>query len=333
MGKLPNEVDRGIKAEDFGWGTYMPRHLKFLCLNVIAKYFTLYSRKLFEQIKPMNTVYLTEILSISLPIHEVIHVPDGEYWRRRSADAWPDIVWNAMLGSCKKFYLTGYVSETVENLEPGYVDETELVQMLEASSAHVNKLVCKQLRIPGPKYPGLEDSTNMAYDPIHVDLELVLSRLKNVETVSLIYGIKKLTGYSNDLNRTFRFHIDDMDTLGRGLMLLKNLTSLAITKSDLHVIKFNRLLPYLTECSGLQEIDFSFCKLQTPGGKSVAHYIKTAKNLKLVNLCGNKIGPSGVESLAFVTLWRRNNAYPAIALNLSTFFKFINFFIAFYVLY
>lgn len=120
-----------------------------------------------------------------------------------------------------------------------------------------------------------------------------------------------------------------MDTLGRGLVLLKNLTSLAITKSDLNVIKFNRLLPYLTKCQGLQQIDFSFCKLRSSGANSVAHFVKTAKQLKLVNLRGNKIDSDGVETLALVTLWRRNNSYSAIELNLSTYSLRVHMFCAF----
>lgn len=111
-----------------------------------------------------------------------------------------------------------------------------------------------------------------------------------------------------------------MDSLGRGLVLLKNLTSLAITKSDLNVIKFNRLLPYLTKCQGLQQIDFSFCNLRSSGANSVANFVKTAKHLKLVNLRGNKIDSDGVETLAMVALWRRNNSYSAIELNLSTYY-------------
>lgn len=120
--------------------------------------------------------------------------------------------------------------------------------------------------------------------------------------------------------KLFRLHVDDMDTLGRGLVSLKNLTNLAITKSDLDVIKFNRLLPYLTKCQGLQQIDFSFCKLRSSGANSVANFLKTAKQLKVTNLRGNKIDSDGVETLAMVMLWRRNNSYSAIELNLSTYY-------------
>lgn len=108
-----------------------------------------------------------------------------------------------------------------------------------------------------------------------------------------------------------------MDRLGYGLVLSENLTSFAITKSDLDKTKFNRLLPYLEKCYSLEEVDFSFCKLHSLGAKSVAHYIKTAKKLKTVNLRGNNIESNGVESLAFVTLARQNNNLPAIELNLS----------------
>jgi len=171
-------------------------------------------------------------------------------------------------------------------------------------------------------------------DPIHIDISFVLGILKNIQTLSLVYGSRTFTTkppiYTPE---QYRFNIDDMDTLGCGLVISKHLTSLAITKSDLNMPKFNRLLPYLMECHGLEEINFSFCKLSSLGGKSVAHFVKTAKMLKLVNLCGNNIGPDGVESLSFLMLWRRYNNYPAIELNLSTYilngfkfliFKFIN---------
>lgn len=146
----------------------------------------------------------------------------------------------------------------------------------------------------------------------------MLGLLKNVQKLSLVYGPKKLIIDEGFVPELYRFNVDDMDTLGRGLVISKNLNSLAITKSDLNAVKFNRLLPYLTQCHCLEEINFSYCKLLSLGGKSVAHYIKMAKALKKIELCGNNIGSDAVESLAFVSVWRRNNGYPAIELNLST---------------
>lgn len=324
VGTLPNEVERVVKSEDFSWDSGTPKPLKLLCLDNIALHFTTrYTRKLFDAITPMNAVYFVETLSTNLPIPSVVHVPDGEYWRRRIDDAWPNVTMSRDSGrpdSPKTFYLTRYVAETVENLEPGYVDETELSNLLASCSPHVTALECKQLRVSDSLLErlALEESNMLPCDPVHVDIGFVLRHLENVRSLCLVYGPERISvdeKYTSDL---YKINIDDMDTLGRGLSLSTKLTSLAITKSDINVIKFNRLLPYLAKCHNLENIDFSYCNLQSSGGKSVAYYVKTATNLKLVNLCSNNIGSDAVESLAFVSLWRRNNGYSAIELNLST---------------
>lgn len=322
-GALPNDVvGRVVKSEDFSWADRTPKPLKSLCLDNIADHFTEYTRELFESITPMNAAYFVETLSTKLPVPSVVHVPDGEYWRRRIDDTWPNATVSRGAtepGGFRTFYLTAYLSETVENLTPGYVDETELRELLTACGPHVTALKCKQLRVS--RSP-LEKLTSPRV-PVHVSIDSVLSHLKSVRSVSLVYGPKKTAVGERYTSGLYKIHIDDMDTLGRGLVLSTNLTSLAITKSDINAIKFNRLLPYLTKCRGLEEIDFSFCDLQSPGGKSVAHFVKTASRLRLVNLCCNNIGADAVESLAFVTLWRRNNDYPAIELNLSMHFSFL----------
>lgn len=324
-----NKVEHVINSVDFSWADCTPKPLKLLCLDNIANHFEKYSKQLFECINHMNIEYLVEILSTSLPISLVIHVPGDEYWRRRYDHTWPNSVNttrnNVVTDSLKIIYLTKYVSEIIENLEPGYVDETELSEILMVCSPYVTSIDCQQLRIQGLIVQTLtidESKGYLPYDPIHIDLSFVLGILKNVRTLSLVYGSRTFTTEPPMYTPTqYRFNIDDMDTLGRGLLISKHLTSLAITKSELNMAKFNRLLPYLMEYHGLEEINFSFCKLCSLGVKSVAHFIKTAKMLKLVNLCSNQIGPDGVESLSFVMLWRRNNNYPAIELNLSMYLQ------------
>lgn len=328
---VQDEQHNNINSADFNWADCTPKPLTFLCLDNIANHFAQYPKQLFEWITPINTTYLVEILITDLPISSVIHVPGDEYWRRRHDYTWPNSTRatrdNAKVEEhLKKFYLTKYVSDVIENLEPGFVDETELSEVFTVCSPYVTAIDCRQLRIPGPTSlmsPVKEKSEG--YDPIHVDLSFVLNILKNIRTVSLVYGYKFPSQPTVFAPEQYRFHIDDMDTLGRGLVLSKNLTSLAITKSDLNIAKFNRLLPYLTECHGLEEINFSFCKLGCLGAKSVAHFVKTANVLKLVNLCHNNIGPDGVEALSFVMLWRRIHNYPAIELNLSTYIYKISF--------
>lgn len=334
---LPNDEEHVISSVNFSWADCMPKPLKLICLDNIANHFSWYPEQLFEWITPINTEYLVETLSTSLPISLVIHVPGDEYWRRRHDDTWPNDVIPArnpaaVAESIKIIYITKYVSKMIENLEPGYVDETELSEILMVCSPYVTAIDCQQLRIQGSMVQTLvidEPKDILPHDPIHIDMGFVLGILKNIQTLSLVYGSRNFTTKPPTYTpKQYRFNIEDMDTLGCGLVISEHLTSLSITKSELNMPKFNRLLPYLMKCHGLEEINFSFCKLSSLGGKSVAHFVKTAKMLKLVNLCGNNIGPDGVESLSFVMLWRRNNNYPAIELNLSTYLlNSFNFFI------
>lgn len=319
---VPNEIGHAIRSEDFGWADGTPTPLKLLCLDVIARNFTRYPPELFERITPTNAAYFVEVLDTSLPIPSVIRVPDGEYWRRRhvdirrsgSAQVSPRHV---TVESPKTFHLNEYVSQTVENLVPGYVDETELAELLTACSPYVTAIRCRRLRVRNDN--SLDETEDSSKDPVHVDLGTVLRHLRNVESMSVVYGAGKDDDEEYSRPNAYKFGVEDMDLLGRGLVFSKHLTSLTVTKSDLNVVKFNRLLPYLVECGAIEQLDFSFCKLRSLGAKSVAHYLKTAKSLKSVNLCGNGIGSDGVEALAFVMVMRRKNDYPAIKLNLSTY--------------
>lgn len=79
-----------VKSDDFRWASRMPKPLKLLCLNVVGDHFSRYPPDLFGRIAPIHAVYLVETLRTDLPIATVVHVPDGEYWRRRAADVWPN---------------------------------------------------------------------------------------------------------------------------------------------------------------------------------------------------------------------------------------------------
>lgn len=89
--------------------------------------------------------------------------------------------------------MNAYVSKTIENLEPGYVDEEELAELLEACGPYVDALDCERLRVPVRRgFADLDESTDeVVYDPVHVDFEFVLRRLDNVNTVRLVYGTKE----------------------------------------------------------------------------------------------------------------------------------------------
>lgn len=102
--------------------------------------------------------------------------------------------------------MNAYVSKTVENLEPGYVDETELAELLEACGPYVDALDCEQLRVPIRRgFADFDESTNeIVYDPVHVDLEFVLCRLDNVKTVRLVYGVKKTAQDEQRTRNAFR---------------------------------------------------------------------------------------------------------------------------------
>lgn len=314
---------RTIKYEDFTWTNRIPKPLRFICLDSIANNFTKYPEHLFEWITPMNIEYLVETLNIDLPIPLVIHVPDGEYWRRIATSTMPKFISrpkDTEIHTLKSIYLTKHVSEIISNVVPDIMDKPKLTELLISCSPYVTALDCKHLRIPeslSRKWM-LEEFNGNSGDPVHVDMGYVLTYLKNIKSVNLVYGPAEITFGAPDL---YKFNISDMDALGYGLTISEHLTSLAITNSDLTLIKFNRLSPYLTKCLCLEELNLSFCNLESSGGTSVAHYVKTAKHLRLLNLRGNNIGPDTVEILAIVALWRRNKDYPAMELNLSKYIR------------
>lgn len=86
VGHPPNAAGGAINSEDFRWADRLPKPLRLLCLDVVCGHFARYPPELFGRITPVNAAYLVETLGTDLPIASVVHVPDGEYWRRRAAD-------------------------------------------------------------------------------------------------------------------------------------------------------------------------------------------------------------------------------------------------------
>ncbi|XP_050524932.1 uncharacterized protein LOC126896309 [Daktulosphaira vitifoliae] len=317
---LPNEIGRAIKSDDFSWANQMPKALKYMCLDSISENFQKFPKDLFKKINLMNTVYLSEKLPTSLSLVLVIHVPDGEYWKRRCNDFWPNFseLHNNSVESFKVAFISEYVSQTIENLVPGYVDKQELTEILLICNPYITTLNCKKLCIPGSLLHEMDiaESGELPEDPVHVELDFILHHLPRLREVKLVYGMKSCIeeDYTPD---QFKFNIKDMDTLGQGLVTLPYLSSLSIVKSALDVIKFNRLSLYLSNCHLLEHLDFSYCLLETLAAKSISNFIKFAKMLKSINLFCNDIGPEGAEALAYVALWRGQNYLPNLDLNLG----------------
>lgn len=136
----------------------------------------------------------------------------------------------------------------------------------------------------------------------HVDLSIVLQHLQHLRVLSVVYG---------------PMSINDVDALGRTLVTANRLTSLTVTKSSLNAVLFDRLQSYLIKCPRLEQLELSFCELDSLGAKLVARYANVTGELRSIDLRGNHIGPDGAEALAYVAMTRRQNSFSPIRLNLG----------------
>lgn len=145
----------------------------------------------------------------------------------------------------------------------------------------------------------VEDTCQFSVPKIfdHIPLEPVLTKLFNLQEISLIFCLNNLQdGY---MTRYFEFSIADCESLCRGLEYLQQLKIFRINRSNLDCSKVKLILQNLVKKESIEELDFNHCKIGDYGMKALGGFIFIHKNVKIIRIANNKFKEVGVQGIAY----------------------------------
>ncbi|XP_033319795.1 dynein regulatory complex subunit 5-like isoform X2 [Bombus bifarius] len=148
----------------------------------------------------------------------------------------------------------------------------------------------------------------------HIPLELILPQFPHLTELRINFGLV----YMNDGFewRDFEISIEDCFGLGRGIKACPKLKKFTLTRSNLDQPRAAALLQGVLENDSIEELDFSHCKLADKGAKAVGEYL-SHKNLKILHLANNDIGPEGVAGIIYGLLKAEHTTLQHLNLRLN----------------
>ncbi len=177
------------------------------------------------------------------------------------------------------------VHETAEENEKKFLSKLELM------SNYVKSLKIEQLHVT----EGLELKKT---DPLpdHTNIKLILSKLKNIEELSLYYGVKNC-----GLNFEWKYYgmtINDCINLHDSLKNNNILQSLTITSSQIDDNRMRLLCKVLLDNKVLNHLDFSHNSISDEGALALSKVLtKNTGNLEYLSLFNNNINAKGAHYL------------------------------------
>jgi len=131
--------------------------------------------------------------------------------------------------------------------------------------------------------------------PSHLDAELILSRLPNLTSLYMTYGMRHLgMRYDRSL---FGMRISDADSLARCLRMTDSLTHLALPCNMIDDGTLVVLTAGLLENHTITHLDLSHNAITSHGVQVLAHMLRAPSQLAALNLSDNKIDDAAGKPL------------------------------------
>nr|XP_033195790.1 dynein regulatory complex subunit 5-like isoform X1 [Bombus vancouverensis nearcticus] len=317
--RLTCEVDRTIRPEDVSWDEERVPSLKTLALRVIASVWK--KNPILEELPTCeDRNMLMEILPTDLPFELTIRKIDNEhYWERCSRARWGHNDCAEHGNSWRRRYCEGAFREYLENLEPSFFEsqKEDCEKMIDLVRDYVHTIELRSLLPTKKDKISLNEEDSCLAEEVfvhHIPLELILPQFPHLTELRINFGLV----YMNDGFewRDFEISIEDCFGLGRGIKACPKLKKFTLTRSNLDQPRAAALLQGVLENDSIEELDFSHCKLADKGAKAVGEYL-SHKNLKILHLANNDIGPEGVAGIIYGLLKAEHTTLQHLNLRLN----------------
>nr|XP_034188153.1 dynein regulatory complex subunit 5-like [Osmia lignaria] len=318
--RLSSERDRSIRAEDEFWDEKNVTSLKVLALSVIAS--TWKDNPILEELPTCeDRDMLMEILPIDLPFKLVItKIEDEQYWERCSRNRWEHNNPADHGDSWRQLYCEGHLCEYLENFEPSYFEsqQEKCEETIQLVQNYVHTLVLRTLRPTKKrtKFFDDEDPCVVEEEPVHhIPFAIILPQLPHLTEIRINFEVV----YMNDGFewRDFEFSVEDCMALGKGIHACPKLRKFTLSRSNLDQPRAAALLQGILGNEHIEEIDFSHCKLGDKGAYAIGEFLRVHKNLKIIHLANNDIGPEGVSGIMNGLLKREDSILKHLNLKLN----------------
>ncbi|XP_040016317.2 dynein regulatory complex subunit 5 [Gasterosteus aculeatus] len=296
--KADNRRLRRIIAEDVDWSLHVVPCLSKLCLQSIVRSFE--EKPIFEELPPLDRVFVQERLPTSLPLHVTANsVSDGVFWKRCCEQRW-DICDPADYGhSWKRMFFERHVENIIELFIPDETEPRAVLEMVPLCKNYVKRLDISQL-LPPIKEP--EKKEEEEYGPElagpsmdHFDFNILLKKLTKLEELHLVYRVKQC---GMNFERTmFEMTDRDCESLAEALVSCKTLKLLRLHQSNIEDKKCRRLVRNLLDHPSLTELDLSHNVIGDKGAAAIGRLLARNK-LETLNMCDNNIRGPGAEAIA-----------------------------------
>ncbi|XP_076180898.1 dynein regulatory complex subunit 5 isoform X2 [Ptiloglossa arizonensis] len=300
--RLSSAFERTIRSEDVSWVEGRLPTLRTLAIRVIATAWE--SNPILEELPTCeDRTQLIGILSTNLPFELTItRIEDEYYWERCSKARWNSNDPGKHGDSWRQRYCEGLLWEYLEGLEPNLFESQrkECEKLIGLVRNYVYTMRINSL-VPTKKVlKPLEDGDPcLANEDIvhHIPMNIILSQLPLLVEIRITFGVI----YMNDGFewRDFEFSIEDCTRLGEGIKACPCLKKFTLSRSNLNQPRVAALLQGVVENHGIEEIDFSHCKLADKGAHAVGEFLSLHKRLKVLHLVNNDIGPDGVAGVIY----------------------------------
>lgn len=196
--------------------------------------------------------------------------------------------------SWKSLFLERHMQDCIEQAQPQYADEENMEDITTLLCPYIQTLEISQLQAWKPPLTWSQEDIPDVYPIDHINFEPILKRLENIKELDIIYGMKNVDADKFDF-RLFQMSRDDCRNLGRGVLLLKNITVLRLHRSQLKDEQVQALMQGLIKNKTLQELDLSHCVIGDHGALCIARVLTQHPTLTKLILCDNQIKTQGAE--------------------------------------
>ena len=287
-----------------------------LCLNTIIENFT---NSECSKLALIPRRYQAKILSklsldIDLPL-AVMTIPDGIYWKRLVQAKFPRVPHDPRMTAWKRFYLEQYASKALENTDPSEIDN-----------------FFETMQVIGPFIRTLK----IVRCPTKVSMARLFRCFRNLRKLELVYGdprknfaqyeefdkfsmqdemsasVKDCTALREDFAQigsfcaleNFKMSDNSLSDkcaqiIGFGLIHLKRLTTLNFSHNEIGNKGFNNLVQ-CCKSAPIKEIDVSDNKIGGTGVQSLAAVLEKNSTLEVLNLSSNKLGDKGMFGISMI---------------------------------
>ncbi|KYM79451.1 T-complex-associated testis-expressed protein 1 [Atta colombica] len=314
---LPQEQGRTLRAEDASWDDDLIPDLKILALRTIVS--TWKDNPILEDLPTcVDRDVLLETLPTDLPFELTIsRIEDEFYWERAAKDRWEYNDPSEHGNSWRQLYCERHLAEYLETLQASYFEsqreECEKLMALVKNHIHIIRL---RSLVPIKKQQTTENELILEEDVVHhIPMAVILPQFPHLTEIYLNFGMI----YMNDGFewRDFEFSLEDCLSLGEGIKASPKLKKFSLTRSNLDQPRVAAILQGMVSNDNIEELDLSHCKLMDNGAHAVSQFLSMHRNVKILHLANNNIGPDGVAGIVYGLIKASSTALKHLDLRLN----------------